>query len=280
MSGGKVLVLFGNRCADVTWPEPDCPVGGCGLALRVAAHVREQLNLNAPVFLAARGRVGRGYILILADADQVEAVRRDAVFRGQVLHHRISAALAEVVVVLRGTNQSPCRRSLQECGALRRTKRSRKRVQLALVIGRQRCQVEAERHGNRGHLLVVVEALDYGIQRVGAVRATSEAAASAVLAACEAVCASCCAVSRRALRVRNAHHGAIAHVFNLPIVVGGLLIQLIGVIDQRSCLRPHVVFGGASRHAKRHPTPLLPSTQIQIPESSFVLTSPVPAGAR
>ena len=70
----------------------------------------QQLHLHAAILLAAfSGRVG-GNFLVLADADQVEAVCRNAVLRSQVLHHRIRAALAQVVVVLGRARSNPFRR--------------------------------------------------------------------------------------------------------------------------------------------------------------------------
>src|SRR5580698_11551136 len=58
----------------------------------VAGHVREQLHFYAAVLLAAFRGIVRRHFLILADADQVEAVSRNVVLGDQVLHHRIGAA--------------------------------------------------------------------------------------------------------------------------------------------------------------------------------------------
>ena len=66
----------------------------------IAAHVRQQLNLHAAVLLAAFGGVVIGNGVVLANADQVEAMRGNVVLRCQVLHHSIGAALAQIVVVL------------------------------------------------------------------------------------------------------------------------------------------------------------------------------------
>jgi hypothetical protein len=121
------------------------PAWACPLCSGEAAHVREQLHLHAPVLLAPCGRVIRRHILILADADQIEAMRRNSILRRQVLHHCIRAALAQVVVVLRGTNRIRPAGHFQNV-ALRRTELAGKAVQLRFVIGGQRGLVKAEGH--------------------------------------------------------------------------------------------------------------------------------------
>jgi hypothetical protein len=39
---------------------------------------------------------------------------------------------------------------------------------------------------------------------------------------------------------------------NLTVIVRGLLLELIGVINQRLGLSPHIILGSAPRHSKRH----------------------------
>ena len=112
-----------------------------------SAHVREQLHLHAAVLLAAFRGLVVGHFLVLADADQVEAVRRNVVLRGQVLHHRIRAALAQIVVVLRGPGRIRSAGHFENV-ALRRAKLTGKAVQLLLVVRGQHGLVEAEGHRN------------------------------------------------------------------------------------------------------------------------------------
>jgi hypothetical protein len=65
-----------------------------GLRGLVAAHVGEQLYLHPAILLAAFGGGVGGHFLVLANADQVEAVRVNAVLCGQVLNHGVGATLA------------------------------------------------------------------------------------------------------------------------------------------------------------------------------------------
>ncbi len=90
---------------------------GLALRLRLAAHVRQHLHLHAPIFLPPLRRIVRRHILVLADPDQVKPPRRNAVLRRQVLHHRVGAALAQLVVVLRRPRSNPSRRSPPECSS-------------------------------------------------------------------------------------------------------------------------------------------------------------------
>src|SRR5581483_6234762 len=68
--------------------------------LLIAAHVREELDLHAAVLLAAVSCRVVGNRIVFADADEVEAVRGNVVLRSQVLNNCVSAALAQVIVVL------------------------------------------------------------------------------------------------------------------------------------------------------------------------------------
>ena len=74
-------------------------LAGLGRGGGLAGHVGEQLNFDSPIFGAALcSRVGCDF-LILADADEVELVRRHIVLRGQILDDGLSSALAEIVVI-------------------------------------------------------------------------------------------------------------------------------------------------------------------------------------
>ncbi len=79
------------------------PAGIWRRLLRViTAHVAEQADFNAEDHTAAIGANVRRHFLILPDADHVKLDRADVVFGCQLLHHRIGAAIAEVVVIFFG----------------------------------------------------------------------------------------------------------------------------------------------------------------------------------
>jgi hypothetical protein len=80
-------------------PDLDAARGGCRSA-GWGALVGEQANVYAAVLGAAfAGRVV-GDFLILADADQIEAVGGDGILRREVLNDGVGAALAKLVVVV------------------------------------------------------------------------------------------------------------------------------------------------------------------------------------
>jgi hypothetical protein len=100
-------------------------------------------------------------------------------------------------------------------------------------------------------LLVVVQPLHNAVQRIGAVRHVVgrrvggvRSVAGGLRVCLRGIC--------RALRMRDARHCTVVHVMNLTVIVRGLLLELIGVINQRLGLSPHIILGSASRYAKRH----------------------------
>src|ERR1700679_417897 len=65
-----------------------------GLRGLVAAYVCEQLDLDPAILLATFGGGVGSHFLVLANADQVEAVCGNAILCGQVLNHGVGATLA------------------------------------------------------------------------------------------------------------------------------------------------------------------------------------------
>ena len=210
-----------------------------------SARVREQLNLHAAVLLAAVRRAVVCNGVVLADADQVEPVRGNVVLRGQILHHRIGAALAQVIVVLRRSGRVGSTRHFENV-ALGRAQLPSKAVELIFVVLGQHGLVEAEVHGRVRHRLVVVETLHNAVERIGAVHRIVR----------RSLCIACCL--GRSLRVLGGVVGCglglldaglrtIVGVANRAAVRRRLIFQLSGVIHNRSGLGLHPILGRATR---------------------------------
>src|SRR5438045_5628548 len=142
--------------------------GACG----VLGGIGEQPDFyTAILFAAFRGIVG-SHFLVLADADEIETAGRNVVFRRKVLHHRIGAALAEIVVVI-GRADGVGSAGHFENEALRRAKLLAEVVELFLVILGQNGLIEAERDGDIPHRTVVIQSLNYAVERIRAMNGIS-----------------------------------------------------------------------------------------------------------
>ncbi len=211
-------------------------------------RIRQQPHLDAPVLLASfRGRV-RSHFLVLADADQVEAVRGNPILRRQVLHHRIGAALAQVIVVLgrpgrvgsacdfenvalgraklRG-KASPIARGLPWSALPCRSRRSRPHRPPACSCPAPSPRCPASRRDARRCWLPSPHRRRHLL----------------------AVCAFCLALSAAPCACLMPACARLVHVVDLPVVGRRFLIQLIGVVHQRRRLIAHIVLGCAPRGA-------------------------------
>src|SRR4051794_5153623 len=132
------------------------------------AHVGEQLDLNTTIFSTTGSGVVAGYLLILADSDQIKLVRRNAVLGLEVVCDCVGSTLAELIIVVgisdRICPSGQCKNvpsSIGEMGC--------HIVELLFVVGGQDRLIETERDGYFGELLVVIEICDDSAQAVDAV---------------------------------------------------------------------------------------------------------------
>src|SRR6202020_1789417 len=73
---------------------------GCACSCWLIGHVRQQLDFDAAVFGAPCRRVVASDLLIFADANEVELIRRDVVLGLQIVRDSIRTALAKLVVIV------------------------------------------------------------------------------------------------------------------------------------------------------------------------------------
>ena len=138
----------------------------CGGGL--IAHVGHQLDVDAAVLGATCGGAVAGYLLILADADEIELVRRDVVFVLQIVGDGISTALAKLVVVVGVANGVGSAGQFKNVAA-RAGEVGGEIVELRFISRGEHILVEGEGDADIGELLVVIQIGDDSAQAVDAV---------------------------------------------------------------------------------------------------------------
>ena len=132
------------------------------------AHVGHQLDIDTAILSpACRGAVA-GDLLILADSDKIELVRRNVVLRRQIVHDRVCATLAELVVVVGvayGVRTAGHLKEVASCAA----EIGCETIELLLVRPGKRRFIKTEGYANIGELLVIVEVGNDAAQVVDAV---------------------------------------------------------------------------------------------------------------
>ena len=114
--------------------------------------------------------------------------------------------------------------------------------------------VEAEVDGDVGNLLVVVQALHHGVERVGALRHVVGRGLGLV-GLLGGVLRVLRGLVSRTLRLLDARLRALVHILDIAVVLRRLLVEFAGVLHQRRRLVLHVVFGGATRQRQRSSLP-------------------------
>ncbi len=129
-------------------------------------------------------------------------------------------------------------------------------VELCLLVLGENSLVKAKVDGDVGHGLVAVQTLDHAVEGVGAVDGIVRRGFCVAGGLGGVLCILGSAVGG-SLRLLDAGLGAVVYVVEVAIVGGRFFIELIGMVDQGSGLRAHVILGraaGNSRQSKRRHT--------------------------
>src|ERR1035437_4531618 len=143
----------------------------CGRS-RLGRAVRHQGYVHATVLGPPRGAGVHGYGIVLAQTNQVNLVRRNVIFLGEVLDDGVGAALAELIVVIRRPNRIGVAFNLND-GVLLATHLLRELVECLFVLAREIGLVEGKQNRGVADRLVVVQILDRTRQAGHAMRCLS-----------------------------------------------------------------------------------------------------------
>ena len=132
-------------------------------------HVRHQLHLNPAILGSAGSRAIAGYLLILADTDEIELVRRNVVLRRKIIHDRIRATLAQAIVVVRIARGVRAARDRENVAALLRQRLAAKSSSVLRSSAVRTDLSKPKVTFTSDDRLVIVQVRDHAVERIDAV---------------------------------------------------------------------------------------------------------------
>src|SRR6202163_1570279 len=214
---------------------------GCLRWVRSLASICHQADIHAAVLCATiAGFIGLDRP-ILAQPDQINLVGRNALLRRQVLNHSIGAALAQIVVVLRGAHRVG-RALYGNDVSLGSGDTGGQLVDGLSGILRQIVLVESEMYSCLNHGAIVIE-VDDGIgQNIHTLRRAVRRHLRLIgfASRSQSLLVYLCGTGLHAL---ESSLGALIDVLDVFRILRGHVVEFVGLVDQRRRLLTHVILG-------------------------------------